>query len=178
MGPGELPADGATRCQFYGDQLVQGAPRDGRASSRAASPVAAAACSDVGKRSAIRQECRSVRAVTPDIRATSAVGHAIAVSLTNPSTGPVSPALFATVEAAAAAVSTPVSGECHGARVRGGCHRTAAAINVRTSVVRADGKPVGLAIRDADTPGGAADAMHPEYGTSKTPGRHLLGERL
>ncbi|WP_030372898.1 hypothetical protein [Streptomyces rimosus] len=57
-------------------------------------------------------------------------------------------------------------------------NRTAAAINVRTTIVWHDGKPVGLIIPDADVPGGAAHAMHLEYGTSKTPARHTLRDAV
>ncbi|MFD9569731.1 hypothetical protein ACFWBI_07790 [Streptomyces sp. NPDC059982] len=55
---------------------------------------------------------------------------------------------------------------------------TAAAINVRSSVVWTEGKPTGLIIPDSDVPGGAAHAMHLEYGTKKTPARHLLREAV
>ncbi|GAA2916981.1 hypothetical protein GCM10020221_11300 [Streptomyces thioluteus] len=57
-------------------------------------------------------------------------------------------------------------------------NKTAAAINVRTAVVWVDGKPVGGVVPDADVPGGAAHAMYLEYGTSKTPARHLLREAV
>ncbi|MFJ4474843.1 hypothetical protein ACIQVR_06835 [Streptomyces xanthochromogenes] len=57
-------------------------------------------------------------------------------------------------------------------------NRTAAAINVRTGIVWADGKPTGLVIPDSDVPGGAAHAMHLEYGTSKTPARHVLRDAV
>lgn len=63
-------------------------------------------------------------------------------------------------------------------RARPHGNRTAAAINVRTSVAWIDGKPVGLIIPDSGVPGGAAHAMHLEYGTSKTPARHVLRDAV
>ncbi|MFD9792338.1 hypothetical protein ACFWXK_15465 [Streptomyces sp. NPDC059070] len=57
-------------------------------------------------------------------------------------------------------------------------NKTAASINVRTAVVWVDAKPVGGVIPDADVPGGAAHAMHLEYGTEKTPARHLLRDAV
>ncbi|WP_229848834.1 hypothetical protein [Streptomyces melanogenes] len=57
-------------------------------------------------------------------------------------------------------------------------NKTAASINVRTAVVWVDGKPVGGVVPDADVPNGAAHAMHLEYGTGKTPGRHLLRDAV
>ncbi|MGW2579891.1 hypothetical protein ACWCYZ_00900 [Streptomyces virginiae] len=57
-------------------------------------------------------------------------------------------------------------------------NRTAAAINVRTSVFWHQGKPIGLIFPDADVPASAAHAMHLEYGTKKVEAKHPLREAV